>query len=272
MKKNNEILEELEFTSSPATPTSNSKMLRGVVSHDEFYKKYILPDKQSEEWDKSVVSLLTKPKQLAFLLKQNKTRLNSFETNALFLVNYFGSTDIPDKHKLAQLRTLKNSPDVQDILVDGNNLIIIKKDGSYINSTILSKTFNWLNDDERLKSSLRTKDSHRSSLALAKKLPFESTLVTGKIAGLTTKSRFLHSWIEAIVDGKSVVIDYTMNSIMNKSAYYSLRQATSISRIDSHDLSRDEELTLPLRAEKQLSLKEYLVYRDIIIEALENTN
>ena len=136
----------------------------------------------------------------------------------------------------------------------------------------MSKTFAWLANDETLKSSNRSKYSHSAALSLAKKLPFECTVVTGKVSGLTNKSKYLHSWIEAIVDGKSVVIDYTMNSIMNKYGYYALRQASSISQIDSHDLLRDEELTLPLQTQKQLSLKEYLVHRDIIIDALENAN
>ena len=270
MKQNNEYLEEIEFTSQPTIPITESKKLKGIVSHDDFYSRYILPDKQSEEWDKSIISLLTKPKQLAFVLRQNKARLNFFETNSLFLINYFGSNDIPDKQKLAQLRNLKTSPEVQNIIVDGNNLIIVKKDGSYMSSSILSKTFDWLGGDEKLQSSSRNKDSHRSTLALAKKLPFESTVVTGKVAGLTTKSSYLHSWLEAIVDGKAVVIDYTMNAIMNKSGYYALRQASSISRIDSYNLKSDEELISPLRESKQLSLKEYLIYRDAIISALEN--
>ena len=51
MTYNNEIIEEIELNPTSSAPNSNSSKLKGIVSHDEFYKKYILPDKHSEEWD-----------------------------------------------------------------------------------------------------------------------------------------------------------------------------------------------------------------------------
>jgi len=269
MVYNNEVvLEEIESSVNPQKQKTEKK--HNLVNHDEFYKTYILPDKKSEEWDKSISSLLVRPKQLAYVLHKNKAKLNEFETNALFFISSFGSADVQDKVKLMQLKNLKNLPEVSDINVDGNTLTITKEDGTILRSTILSKTFGWFNTDELLETSSRSKLSHHKAIMVAKRLPFESQVVTGRVAGLTTKSKYLHSWVEAIVDGKSVVIDYTMNSIMNKSGYYALRQASSISRIDSYDLKRDEELTAPLRESKQLSLKEYLIYRDSIISALES--
>ena len=133
-------------------------------------------------------SLLARPKQLAFMLHQNGAKLKTFETNALFLISSFGSNDISDKQKLAQLANLKNDPAVESITVKDNTLTITKKDGTIIESTILSNTFGWLDSDESLKTSKRSKLSHQKSMMIAKHLPFESTLVTGRVCGLTSKS------------------------------------------------------------------------------------
>ena len=136
---------------------------------------------------------------------------------------------------------------------------------------VLSKTLDWLSADRLLESSARENKSHEKSMELARNLNSPNTLVTGWVAGLTSKSKYPHSWVETTLDGNEVVIDYTMNAIVNKDGYYALRYATPVSKINNVEIEKDLELVTPLINNNELSGLEYLVYRDSIIEALKES-
>lgn len=238
---------------------------------DLFEKEFQTKEKESYVWDQAVLSLLHKPNKLVSLLKSNRVNLYLLDNNIYYLVNYFGTTDVEDKVKLAQLSNIKNNPAIESVSIDGSRIVIKKADGDVIDSLILSKTFNWLKHDEVLESSMRMGKSHEMSVQIARCLSFPCKVVTGKICGITSKSKYLHSWVETTIDGEEKVIDYSMNSIMNKKGYYSLLHATSISKINQEDLESDLEFITPLVKAEKLTPVEYLVYRDQIMETISTS-
>ena len=242
---------------------------QGVFSNcfrNEFNKKFVATDEESSVWDKAVFALWEKPTLLAKMLRKNKSHLNLLDTNIYFLINYFGTDSVRDEIKLAQLAFVKNNDEISQAKMSADRIMVTKKDGTVIESKMLSKTFDWIKHDLELVSPLRMGKSHKKSISIARCLAQPCHVVTGHISGITNKSKYLHTWVETMIDGKEVVIDYTMNSVMNKKGYYSLMHAKSISKIAESDLEEDLKFVAPMLKNNSLAMFEYLVYRDQIME------
>ena len=108
------------------------------------------------------------------------------------------------------------------------------------------------------------------ALRIATHLGIENSIVTGYCYGYSDKSRFLHSFVETTLDGKEVVIDGTLNAIMNKDGYYALRHIKPLTKISNQTLQEDKENYL-YKIEK-FPPEVYFVFRDEIIRDFEKND
>ena len=265
-----ELLEEIYFDETqdrmPQLPLSGK--LAGVVSHKDFYKKYIEPDMASSAFDKSVETLRTNPEALSMLLDINDATQYTFENSLLGLINQYTSESNPTMLALI-ISALKNHSNVKNIECSQKGLSIVLNDNTVINVQNLSQTFGLNNENDTIFN--RLANSQKMSLVLARNIP-NAKVVTGKIAGQTSKSSYLHTWVETTAkDGQKVVFDYSMNAIINKDGFYNLRHASQVSSINGAEISSDLEKVYPIILAGELSGKEYLVCRDLIIEALSES-
>ncbi len=84
------------------------------------------------------------------------------------------------------------------------------------------------------------------------------------------KSRFLHSFVETTLNGEEVVIDGTLNAIMNKDGYYTFRHIKPLTKISNQTLQEDMEKYL--YKIKEFSPEVYFVFRDEIIRDFEKND
>ena len=91
------------------------------------------------------------------------------------------------------------------------------------------------------------------------------------VSGYTNNlGRYLHSWIEADIGKKEVVMDYVMNAIMNKEGYYYLKNPIEINRIHQSTIIKDRKnMILAKIGEIGLGDKEYVFFRDEILKDME---
>lgn len=87
------------------------------------------------------------------------------------------------------------------------------------------------------------------------------------IYGYSDKEKYLHTWVEGKLGyGFPVVIDYTMNALMNKDGYYFLQKPKILSRISGKDLEMDNKFIRKFaKTGATINDKEYLVFRDEIM-------
>lgn len=95
-------------------------------------------------------------------------------------------------------------------------------------------------------------------------LGIPNNIVTGYTYGYTDKSQYLHSWIETELKGEPVVIDGTLNVIMNKEGYYKMRHIEVLTKISNETLMSDIEKYLSKVG--KISLAVYYLFRNEIIE------
>lgn len=126
-----------------------------------------------------------------------------------------------------------------------------------------------LEDLPELETDKRAGECYRLTHAINRHLGLTHEMVTGYIYGYTDISRFLHSWIELTYKGEEYVIDGTMNALINKSAYYSLRKAQSITKIS--DATFQSDLDNHMDILEGVNLEVYLLYRNEIINGLPLT-
>lgn len=110
------------------------------------------------------------------------------------------------------------------------------------------------------------------SLELATKLGMDCNLVTGTVKGIIDKADFLHSWVETNINGEEVVIDYTMNAIINKEGYYKFRHAKALEKINVDDIFNDSEKYGKIFNLLNIKASMYNLFRDEIINDFERNN
>ena len=263
-------VEPIESEVKSTQKTAKTGKLEGVISHQKFYNDYIQPDQESAEWDKAIKRLLEgNQKSLYAVLASRNATLNTTDSNIYSLIKNFGMKDRNEAVINAQVRFLNSDPNIDFVKITGNNITIAKKFGAVITSMVLSETFGWNNDELGTKKQL--KKANIRAIDVAESLTTPSRVITGKVSGLTSKSKFMHNWVETTIDNKSMVIDYSMNAIINKSGYYSFRNAEFINAIESYNLPSDIEAIRPYLESEELTINEYLVHRDAVMEALNES-
>ena len=137
--------------------------------------------------------------------------------------------------------------------------------GDLITVNVLSKSLPWLKFNEDIKSLRRVGQCHHKSLELADDMRYELNMspdiVTGMASSLADKSKVLHTWLEVKIQGKPYVMDYTMNALIDKEAYYKIKHVKEdeTCKIAYGDYLYDKPLISPLLEKKELKYKQYRI-------------
>ena len=238
-----------------------------------FNELFIKPDIESEEWDSKIfdyglaqdVENLTKHLESANELyleeKQIYTAINSFTLD----------TDGDNEEESMRLIDgLKDNELVEDSEVTKSTLVIKTTNGD-IKVWKLSEIIPELKmEDSDLTTENRKGKCHEKSIKIANSLgEIKSDVVTGYIFGYSDKAKYLHSWVEFNHYGKDMVIDYTLNALMNKEGYYMIQNAKPLSRIDSKTIKEDSKILNKFDKLGSFNIKEYLLFRDEIMKDFE---
>lgn len=183
----------------------------------------------------------------------------------------------------------KHKEDLENVELEENGASITMKDGHTIKFMLLSNflgNFDKIDDQTKneLESKKRRGKCHSGSINIAQTFLFPCSIVTGYIYGVSNKDKILHSWIEFELENTEMAIDYTLNAIMDKSAYMHLHKAEEITRISSETLKKDiqagilEKLGI-FKVEKSkdeprviiATQKYYLLFRNQILTDLMNS-
>lgn len=235
-----------------------------------FKELYIVPDEKSEEWDNRLFELglqgniegldkhLDAVNELYFEERQIYTAINKFTLNT-----------VPKEEKMRLFNMLKNEEFVDELEILGSNVMIKTKDAKIIASKLSGMIPTLCKEDEDIETERRKGNCHQKSMKISKSLGVTNDVVTGYIFGYSDKAKYLHSWVEFNFRGRDVVIDYTLNILMNKEGYYYMQHAIPISRISDKKIREDNETIRKFGKVGYFNLKEYLVFRDEIMHDFE---
>ena len=235
----------------------------------KFEQKFLNPHLQSYLWDQAIFELIADEK-FDYVKKMcaENAELYLADHMIMSLINAMGTTGMEERVD-SLFNRLKSSNAISTIYIAKDGLHIEKTDGTKIHSRVLSKTMPALVDEEnRVLTKARKKgNGHYDSINISTSLTEPSKVATGFTYGLTSRSRYLHSWVETSLEDEAVVIDYTMNAIINKEAYYELKKAEIVSKVSSSTLREDGKVVYPYILNGELTYAEYLACR---VDVLEN--
>lgn len=97
----------------------------------------------------------------------------------------------------------------------------------------------------------------------------DAEIVTGYIHGYSDISKYSHSWVEFAKDGKELVIDPSLNAIMNKEGFYAVEQIEPISRISWRDAYIEMMAICEMGLNAELGMKDYVIFRDELLRDLK---
>ena len=148
-------------------------------------------------------------------------------------------------------------------------LYLTLRDGSKINVKKISDYIK--NEDLKgiLTSTKRLHECHHGSTIMAQIFEDCSDIVIGFAKLYNERNKLLHTWLEAETsEGKDVVIDYTLNAVIDKEAYYKLMNVQPINRFKS-DLVRKDLSKIDKSEYKSVDVRCYLLYRDDLMNEIE---
>ena len=253
---------------------------------ETFEQLFIEAEKQGQEWKEkyykalssgdveTLETLIAEAKEVGDVYK-NDNEINNF-------ISYFTSSAFSYGEMMNKIVALETLPEVDKVEYNAPNgvLKIYTKNGyvsgDLITVNLLSKSLRWLRYDEEITSlTRRVGQCHHRSLELADNLKYELNLspviVTGQASSLAEKCSVLHTWLEVQIQGKPYVLDYTMNALIDKEAYYKIKHVkeNETCRIDYGDYMYDKPIIRPLLESKELKYKQYLFFRDEIMKDLK---
>ncbi|MBO5344704.1 MAG: hypothetical protein J6A51_02295, partial [Clostridia bacterium] len=149
---------------------------------------------------------------------------------------------------------------------DGENTIHVSRMSDLYKNILTEKALQELISRDRLKK------CHYRSYSLALSPAFEDCfLVTGKISTCTPTTRYLHTWIETKTEnGEWLALDYTKNSVMKRDEYYKQFSAKPYSVLSHSQLKEDYKYANMLIQNQIMGMKQYLLFRDAIADAINN--
>ena len=239
----------------------------------DFEQLFIDPEKISDKWYHDFYYLSKKgdTEGLNNLFAQAEN-LYWNEYHIFNTISQLMNSDAKGEKKIKLLNQLKECGLVTDVehYQDGDPTIIIKtpKGTSDIAVAKLSDIIPEFKNYTSLEGPDRQGQCHEKSREISLRLGFPNQVVTGWVFTISDVVKHLHSWVEFTENGRDFVIDFTLNAIINKNAYYFLRHVEILCEINDTDILSDLELFSSI---KGLNLKEYLVFRRELAKSLINS-
>lgn len=234
----------------------------------------------SDQWDQKFVELANSKKKkelLEFIENSGAQDLYFKEYKISICINEFTNNTILKEDKQNLIETLKNIKNyVKNAYYQKNddfksNEMVVETVMGTVKAITLSDVFprlKMLYPD--IENYARKGKCFEKSYEISLMLRVPNQLVTGYIYGYSDKSDYLHSWIETKLHGREVVIDFTMNAIINKDGYYLIKHAKPLNKILDKDVKSDLELYMSKCDGGDISLIQYLVFRDEMIKDFQS--
>lgn len=239
-------------------PNNDSKDIKYILG-DTYKHRYGNDFETTELRDKAIKALKGHPHSLYRLLKQYGVRLHKNEIKIWGFIKDFGSNEEDADYIYEEAKRLKEKNVIRNINSSEKFMAL----GYGEDKTALVSILNMFDHNT---ADFRTNNKIGLALDQALTCPIDCKLVTGTTEELTDKSNHFHIWVEANIKGKEFCIDPEANVMVSKNAYYDLRHAKAIQKVNKADLIHDLRLVLPLVRENKMDIMEYLTMREDVME------
>ena len=230
-----------------------------------FNELFIYPEDEGMNWRNMFFELGKKgDKDSLTKMFDDANELYFEESKILEALSNF-TKDLPIDEKTKLLKNLSKD-DNYNVEIHKSH-IRIESDNIKIDALTLSDVFEELKTIyPEIETKQRFGNCHIRSIEISFLIKDPNKVVTGFIYDISDKIKFLHSWVETSINNTDVVIDFTMNIIINKNAYYKLQHAEPLNSISDKDLIKDNDfIHFFSQNVNSVNIKEYLLFRDEII-------
>lgn len=237
-----------------------------------FKELFLDPDHRSQIWDETFMGKLyncTTEETLEFSNKSAK-ELYILEYRICLAIYQYTKNTLTDEEKQDFLNGLKLlTPYISNVENTNSVLRIQTNNGDIIVKKLVDIMPGLGEYDPCIENDKRQGQCHYKSIELSNIIQNPHQVVTGFIHGASDFAKYLHTWIEITLKGKEYVFDYTLNACINKDGYYFIKHAEPLSRISKEDIAREYPVLCGEMSDPTtFNVKEYLVFRDEIIRAL----
>ncbi len=242
-----------------------------LLFDEEFHNSQNIDEKFAELCNKKGLKA-----GLKYLKEIGATWYDKENYEILYTISAFTKKDTDEKFFQSLIERIRRQNGTKEVKIEKlkdknvSQLIINKEDISVTVIPLSKRLPVSLETCPDLEDDTREGTCFAKALTIATHLGRDNTIVTGYCYGYSDKSRFLHSFVETILNGEEVVIDGTLNAIMNKDGYYALRHIKPLTKISNQTLREDMEKYL--YKIKKFPPEVYFVFRDEIIRDFEKND
>lgn len=239
-----------------------------IMDEEKFKKMFIDPTDEASEWERKLLEGGTDSEEEMeeLLMQANEFYLDEAQINSAIEAYTRKGTQ---EEREGLLHRLTEIEWVKDVKIEKQRVLIDTEKG-LIRFGLINETLPEYKDDLQLLTTGRKGFCHRDSIKMSTMYEEENFVVTGFVYGIADKAKYFHSWVEMTIGEKDYVLDYTMNAIMNKEAYYMIKHAEEVSRVSNKQIREDWKVMEKLTKKGIYFMdNQYLVFRDEIMKDLE---
>ena len=153
----------------------------------------------------------------------------------------------------------------KDIQIENDNMKIILPNEKVIDVYKFDKRLGFEESMPVLKTSDREHQCRPLSLIVSRnllELGVKNNIVTGYVHQLSSKAKYLHTWVEFDEGKQTYVIDPTLNAVVDKNGYYAFNNITEVNKIASTRLKKDAKMFAEMTEYDELLSVLYLKDRE----------
>ena len=237
--------------------------------HKSLEKSLVEPDLKSKEWHDSFKQAQASGDAATVSNLAGKSQITEVNETIQDIIKEFTISTRTRKGITELSKKLVLNHGAQNVEIDGDNLKVTIDD-LVVDVYRFAET--WAGMDKKLpvlKTGEREGECRALSLLVSNLIAregVENNVVTGRIHQLADKCDYLHTWVEFDEDGKTFVVDATMNAIVNQDGYYRFNNVGKVGKVSSSTIKNETKILDELLAYDELLGTLYLTDHDKAIK------
>jgi len=214
------------------------------ADYKSLYDLFVTNDNERLSFQRKAISALFQGDIETYdsLTKGKNIQLHTYFIDAL--IDSFASHDLAACETILNILNSNQLKDVQKAEITNNSIFInlLKKQIKISRfSDSGSKVLEFF--PELTTKHNRQKQCHNLSLKFVFNADFDCRIATGYVSSFAKEAKYLHSWVETIIDNQNVAIDLTRNLITDTGSYYYIQNITTpVYKIPQSLLLKEREL------------------------------
>lgn len=237
--------EDINFLNFPAIRFKRSSMKNLDAFYDVIYQKFKIEEDEGIKWKEECYQALIDNDEARVKELEKKGKITFVgEVVDILLDKLTLSEGLTDEQFEEYRQTILKSRQIEEVSLNKNpHQVVFKTSIGEFKASKLTDIFPVFKEFPNIETRDRHGNCHTAAVLVSTAITDKNHVATGYCYSFGEGAKYLHSWVELDIDGKTFVIDTTRNLLMPKKAYYFVRNIEGpVYKISSETLKSESEI------------------------------